>query len=96
MISPALWYDNRLAFEYEETYAESHTELPVDLFLAVGENEPEEEDNLWMVTYLQEFYQAMDERGYEGLDMEIAIIEGVGHPSVPPGAISRGLLSVFK
>ena len=95
VISPALWYDDRLAFQYEETHATNYTDLPVDLFLAVWENEPEAEYDLWMVTYLKEFHEVMEGRGYDGLDMEMAIIEGVGHPSCPPGAISRGLLSVL-
>ena len=98
-MSPALWYGyeydgQRVVFDYEEAYASVNQKLPVDLFLSVGEFEPEELWNLWMVRNLIEFHQVMEDRAYDKLNMEMVIMEGVNHASSYPGAVTRGLLEV--
>ncbi|MFC2085554.1 alpha/beta hydrolase, partial [Bacteroidota bacterium] len=35
-ISPSLWWDNKVMFEFEQKYHEKNTDLPVKLFLSVG------------------------------------------------------------
>lgn len=94
-MSPALFYDDRVAFDYEEAYAGGHSELPVKLFLSVGELESESLPGLSMVTNLEEFRDTLGGRDYAGLEMEMAVIEGVDHAASVPGAITRGLLAVF-
>jgi predicted alpha/beta superfamily hydrolase len=100
-MSPALWYgyeyeDQRVVFDYEEAYASEHHKLPVDLFLSVGEFEPEEMyGGLWMVSNLIEFHQVLEDRDYGGLKMEMVIVEGLGHAGSYPGAFTRGLVEVF-
>ena len=57
------------------------------LFLSVGEYEPEDLWNLWMVTNLVD-------RDYDMLELEMVIMVGVNHASSFPGAVTRGLLTV--
>jgi predicted alpha/beta superfamily hydrolase len=94
VMSPALAYDSRLAFQYEETYAAEHHDLPVELFVSAGELEGR--IATWMVPCLVEFHQRVEDRAYSGLEMEIAIMEEASHMSSFPGAITRGMMAVFQ
>jgi predicted alpha/beta superfamily hydrolase len=94
VMSPALAYDNRLAFQYEEAYAGEHDDLPVEPFLSAGELEGRVAS--WMVPYLKEFHQRVEEGADSGLEMEIAIMGEVSHVSGFPGAITRGMMAVFS
>jgi hypothetical protein len=87
--SPAVQYDNRVAFKMEAEYASAHQDLPVRLFLAVGEQEG-------LARPVEEFMQVMDERGYDGLQMETLVVADEGHSSNKPEAFNRGLRFVFQ
>jgi predicted alpha/beta superfamily hydrolase len=95
-MSPGLWFGNRAAFDIEATYVEERNDLPVKLFLSVGELEPETFENMEfnMAPNLIEFHQTMKDRDYEGLEMELVILEQVGHAGSFPGALARGLLTI--
>ena len=92
--SPALFWDDRVAFDYEEEFARDHSELPVKLFLSVGGLE--EDPSMKMVSNLEEFHENLESRNYDGLEMEMIIFEGETHVSVLPGAYSRGFRTVFQ
>jgi hypothetical protein len=87
--SPIVTYGHRFAFQQEAEYAESHGDLPVRLFLSVGELE----DIKWPV---EEFMRVVSERNYTGLEMETRIIAGEGHASNKPETYNRGLRFVFQ
>jgi predicted alpha/beta superfamily hydrolase len=95
-VSPALWWRDRVVFEYEEEFADEHSDLPVKLFLAVGGLEEEQYPDSRMVSNLKEFYQRLEDRNYAGLEMEMVVLEEETHHSVVPGAFSKGLRSVFR
>lgn len=86
--SPSLDWDARVAFEYEEEFARDHSELPVKLFLSVG--------GLERVSNLEKFHANLVSRNYDGLEMEMVIMEDETHVSVLPGAYSTGLRTVFR
>jgi len=92
--SPALFWDDQVAFEYEKEFAKDHSELPVKLFLSVGRLE--EDPGMRMVSNLEEFHANLKSRNYDGLEMEMIIMEGETHFSVLPGAYSRGFRTVFQ
>jgi predicted alpha/beta superfamily hydrolase len=99
-MSPALWYGfdeyERVVFAYEEAYAAENKKLPVELFLSVGELEPEEQyGGLWMVSNLIEFNEVLEGRNYKGLELEMVIVEALGHAGCYPSAFTRGLVEVF-
>jgi len=61
--SPIVTYGNCFAFSQEAEYASNYKDLPVKLFLGVGE----EKD---LTRALEEFIQILRERNYAGLEME--------------------------
>ena len=87
--SPAVPYGQAFAFHQEDDYASRHQDLPVRLFLSVGELEE-------LADPVQEFMQVISERGYTGLEMETRIIEGERHAGNKPEAYNRGLRFIFQ
>ena len=87
--SPAVPYGQRFAFQQEADYASHHKDLPVRLFLSVGELEE-------LAGPVQEFMQVISERGYTGLEMETRTIEGERHAGNKPEAYNRGLRFIFQ
>jgi predicted alpha/beta superfamily hydrolase len=94
-LSPSLWWDEGVLFDYESAFAKGHSELPVKLFLAVGEREDEEGPELRMISNLVEFHERLLERDYVGLEMEMLILAGETHQSVVANGTCRGLRWVF-
>jgi predicted alpha/beta superfamily hydrolase len=90
--SPSIWWDNKIVLQLEKSYAGSHSELPINLFLSVGELE--NQDN--MIVPWQELIKAIKSRKYSGLTMEPVIIGGETHLSAQPSAIVKGLKFVFS
>ena len=87
--SPVVTYGQRFAFHQEADYAGTHKDLPVRLFLSVGELE----DLAWPV---KEFMGILSERNYQGLEMDTRIIEGERHAGNKPEAYNRGLRFLFQ
>ena len=87
--SPSVHYGSRSAFEQEAEYASQHQDLPVKLFLSVGEREG-------LAQPVKSFIQRVEARGYTGLEMETRIIEGERHASNKPEAYNRGLRFIFQ
>ena len=87
--SPDVSYGNRYSFKQEAEYAHAHRDLPVRLFLAVGESED-------LTEPVKEFMQTLKSRGYKGLAMETRILDGERHASSKPEAFNRGLRFMFS
>jgi predicted alpha/beta superfamily hydrolase len=87
--SPIVTFGNRDVFKQEAAYASSHRELPVRLFLSVGELEE-------VARPVQEFMQVLRERSYAGFELETRVIEGESHAGNKPEAYNRGLRFVFQ
>jgi hypothetical protein len=95
-LSPSLWWDEKVMFEYEREYASKHAELPAKLFLSVGSIEELESANAHMMSNLKEFARILEQRKYVGLEWESHIFEDEGHISAQGTAIIRGISSVFS
>jgi predicted alpha/beta superfamily hydrolase len=93
-VSPSLWWDDRVTFDFEREFATEHADLPVRLFLSVGELEEEPTERY--VSNLKEFHEALEDRNYAGLEMEMVVMENETHESGFPDALSKGLRSVFR
>jgi len=87
--SPSVVYGQGFAFQQEADYASAHKDLPVRLFLSVGELES-------LKGPIEEFIQVLNERGYTGLEMETRTIEGERHAGNKPEAYNRGLRFIFQ
>lgn len=87
--SPAVVFGSRDAFKQEAAYAVDHQDLPVRLFLSVGEVES--------LRYpVEEFMQVLRGRNYVGLELATRTIEGERHAGNKPEAFNRGLRFVFQ
>jgi predicted alpha/beta superfamily hydrolase len=87
--SPVTVFGNRFAFDQEAAYAKIHQELPVRLYLAVGEVEDLKQP-------VQMFMDVLKERNYTGLKLETRILDGEGHSSNKPELYNRGLRFVLQ
>ena len=87
--SPIVTYGDRFAFQQEADYASAHQDLPVRLFLSVGELEE-------MARPVQEFVWVLNKRNYTALEMETRVIAGERHAGNKPEAYNRGLRFIFQ
>ena len=87
--SPSVRVAGGAAFMMEAEYAATHDDLPVKLYLSVGEIEP-------LVRPVLQFMQTIHERDYPGLVLEERIIEGERHAGNKPEAYNRGLRFLFQ
>lgn len=87
--SPAVSYAKGAMFDQETEYAKKHQELPVKLYLFVGELEG-------LYKPVKKFMEIMKERDYQRLEMETQIVEGEGHASNKPEGYNRGLRFILK
>ncbi len=87
--SPAVPYGSQFVFNQESEYFSKRQDLPVSLFISVGDLEQ-------LAQPVEAFMKVMEERGYIGLNMQTMIIEGEGHASNKPEAYNRGLRFIFQ
>jgi hypothetical protein len=95
VVSPAVWWDQRMIFRHEAALAARTKDLGVDVFLAVGAMEEADGAPYWPVSGLAELAACLSGRDYPGLRLTHHVFPGEHHMSVLPGAVSRGLRTVF-
>jgi len=95
VVSPAVWWDQRMICRQEAVLAARANDLPVRLFLAVGALEEAAGAPYWPVSGLADLAAALRGRNYPSLRMTHHVFPDEHHMSVLPGAVSRGLRSVF-
>jgi hypothetical protein len=87
LTSPALGWDNGITFTYEKNRAEKEHQLPVKLFMAIGELEGTSD--------FQKFTDHLKTRNYEKLQLTTRVLEGMGHSGGKAEGYTRGLQAVF-
>lgn len=92
IVSPSLWYDEKMIFDIEKTVIETHKALPVRVFFAVGgeENQPPPRGSM-MVDDLRRFFRTLTAAHLPGFEGSLVVFNGETHESVLPAALSRGL-----
>lgn len=90
VVSPSIWYANRIALTMEQAAADSGIRPDARVFFAVGALE-----SSVMSDDLTELYRRLRSRNNARLNMTLRIFEGERHNSVFPAAVTRGLLTVF-
>jgi predicted alpha/beta superfamily hydrolase len=95
IVSPSLWYANRIALTMEEAAAAAGRTLDARVFFAVGSHENQPANNRAMVDDLNELVAKLKSRNHPRLTVGYKIYNGETHNSVFPGAVTRGLLTVF-
>jgi predicted alpha/beta superfamily hydrolase len=89
IVSPSLWYDNRMMFGAAKAYIATHKGLPANVFYAVGSLERNSEHA--MVGDLQDWCAMLDAAKLAGYKSTMLVFDGDTHESVFPGALTRGL-----
>ena len=100
--SPSLWFDHRLLFEREHTFAASHKDLRARVYIGAGAFETPQQkgkprDPRYaadddMVADAQAFARVLASRRYPGLKLRADVIVGEDHLTVAPVLITRGLM----
>jgi hypothetical protein len=90
VVSPSLWYANRTALTMEEAAAQSGIRPDARVFFGVGALE-----SSVMADDLTELFRRLRSRNNPRLQMTLRIFESERHNSVFPGAVTRGLVTVF-
>ncbi len=95
IVSPSLWYENRMIFAVERSAARAR---PIErhAFFAIGSQETRTEMGVPMVEELKQFFARLKARRDPMLDIAMQIYPGETHASIFPGAVTRGLLMVFE
>ena len=109
VISPSLWWDDRIILRHEQAWADNHDNLPARLFIAVGGREqasgggwknqgfPDEAiAAVRQVDNCRELRARLDARQYPSLTLECVVLDGEYHLTVGAAAITRGLISLFS
>lgn len=97
--SPSLWFDRRVAFASERSYAKAHADLPAKVFLAVASfetlnfssSDPRYNKTVDMVRDLQAMDHVLASRHYKSLTVQTLVIPDEDHLTVFPAVITRGL-----
>ena len=84
--SPALGYDNGAIFNIEKQYAAKHTELPVHVFIEVGELETPGQK-----VPNKKLADLLSNRNYKNLDLHTTVIENVTHLTGKPVTMLKAL-----
>jgi predicted alpha/beta superfamily hydrolase len=90
IVSPSLWYANRVALTMEDAAAQSGIRPDARVFFGVGSLE-----SSVMSDDLTEMYRRLRSRNNPRLQMTLRIFDAERHNSVFPTAVTRGLLTVF-
>ncbi len=90
VVSPSLWYANRIALTMADDTADTTIKPGARAFFAVGALE-----NSNMIDDLNELVRKLRRRDPAKLQISQQIFEKERHNSVFPGAVTRGLLTVF-
>jgi predicted alpha/beta superfamily hydrolase len=97
--SPSLWFDNAVMLARARAYVRAHTDLPADVYMAVGSYEtikPGTGDkrfntNVDMVRDARTFARILASGHFPGLKMQMEVIDGEDHLSAAPIIFTHGL-----
>lgn len=99
LISPSLWFGQRLMLGRERGYASRHRDLVAEAFFLIGSRETVPDPDILahrhsrmpMVEDLAEFVGALRGRHYPGLRLKSRVLAGEDHLSVVVPAVRAGL-----
>jgi uncharacterized protein len=95
IVSPSLWFDNG-SIRRLETQGVPRPALRARAFFAIGALETQAAAGAPMVQDLTHFTKRLKAQRNAGLEVTLDVRAGETHESVFPGAVTRGLLTVFQ
>jgi predicted alpha/beta superfamily hydrolase len=87
-INPSLWWDNTKCFEYENTFAQTHKSLSARLYAVTGEFDA--------VDMVKKMVDQIQSHHYEGLAMQMRVLDGMGHAGSKAEGHARGLKYLYE
>ncbi|WP_378741245.1 alpha/beta hydrolase [Nocardia brasiliensis] len=98
IVSPSLPWGGYALFDTERRYAQTHSDLPKDLFLVAGTHEDSVEaarDGWIMVPLVQRLFDTLTRRGYPSLRPDTLWVEGMEHTTAGWSGVAPGLRFLF-
>ena len=98
IVSPSLWFDNRMIMRIEKQTAKRRVKdrrSPRQVFFAIGSLETRSETGAPMVDELKQLYSRLRDRRDPGLQLGLRVYQDESHASIFPSAVTGGLLAVF-
>ena len=96
LASPSLWWDDRVTLRLSEPeVAARRRDLPARVYLSAGAEEGRDEHSapFRMVENVRELGRRLT--SYDGLDLELEILDGETHHSTLGQSVSRGLRALL-
>lgn len=93
--SPSLWWDDAVTFEFEEKYANTHTNMAKNVFISVGSKEFVDGPQ-GIIGNTNRMVEKIKSRNYSNLELCFKIFEDETHDSVVGISIQKGIESVFQ
>jgi len=98
--SPSFWFGQRRIMTMEADYAQSHTDLPAEVFMYIGAFETpgptsRHASRFDMVGDLQAMEQVLKSRRYPSLSLATTVLDDEDHLTVAPAGFTRALLAVL-
>jgi predicted alpha/beta superfamily hydrolase len=95
IVSPSLWFDNGLMLRVEPKEA-SRQPIRAEAYFAIGSRETVATTGAPMVQQLKQFTKALQSQQGGNLRLTLDVRDGETHESIFPGAVTRGLETVFQ
>ncbi len=90
-VASSFWYDSGVIFEFEETYSQNHSDLPVKVYTTLGSLE-----GTVMVASFKEMNERISNRNYQSLIYKSKILKKYGHIRADYVSYENGLRYVFN
>jgi predicted alpha/beta superfamily hydrolase len=94
IVSPSLWFDNGLMLKVESQEM-PRQRIQAQAYFAIGSRETQATTGAPMVQQLKQFTKQLQAQRAQGLRVTLDVREGETHESIFPGAVTRGLETVF-
>ena len=95
IVSPSLWFDNGLMLRIEGQQGLRRS-TQAQAYFAIGSRETQATTGAPMVQQLKQFTKTLEAQRNSGLRVTLDVREGETHESIFPGAVTRGLETVFQ
>jgi hypothetical protein len=88
LTGPSIWWDNKVLYRLEKEYAAKTKEMPVRVYMGVGEFEG--------VDDFKQFVDYLKTQNYKGLELKSRVLDHIAHGGTKPEGYTRGLQWVFE
>ncbi len=90
-LSPAAGWDERYLFDRERVFRQAHPPLDHRVWLSVGDSE-------WphFTQAAREFFEQFQASAYEGVTLQVRVVEGEAHAGVKPESYNRAIRFAFQ